>query len=297
MYEKMLYGRRILYFRHAPPLTGLDDTSSRDTQPPFDGAPGYMRSVYYYWWAFLRLSNRYKECCNNGGTGELANLYRYFGDVRSNDFMKWWRFGGHPRDSKLWMHSGRRIFSYGSRDPIREVNDPKLGDDPGTGRIVLSIPVSNDLARLTAEFQQLMRPLVEDRMRQLGEPKGTALFEVTSGNPSLKSLHKVLTAWQAKEANPNIKKYDLAKLLGITDKIEGVEGDADHNSIVYTTLKRLLDRANVLIRNVERGRFPDHTDYEKSGKSPELPRALRPKSVKERGPTEVVTDEEELSLF
>lgn len=40
MYEKMLYRRRILYFRYAPPVTALDDTSTRDTQPPFEGAPG-----------------------------------------------------------------------------------------------------------------------------------------------------------------------------------------------------------------------------------------------------------------
>lgn len=140
--------------------------------------------------------------------------------------------------------------------------------------VTLSVPVTTDLTRMTAEFQQLMRPLVEDRIRQYGEPRSRALFEVTSPNPSLKALHKVLIAWQTKEANPNLKRYDLAEKLGIAAKIEGERGDPDHESAVYTTLSRLLKKAEVLIRNVEHGRFPDHTDYEKSGKVRELPSSL-----------------------
>ena len=72
MYEKMLHGRRILYFRYAPPVTNLDDISARETRPNDENDPGYMWSVYYYWWAFLRLSKAYKECCENGGTGDGA---------------------------------------------------------------------------------------------------------------------------------------------------------------------------------------------------------------------------------
>jgi len=171
MYEKMLYGRRVLYFRYAPPVTNLDDTSARDTQPPYPDAPGYMWSVYYYWWAFLRLSERYKDCCESGGKGELADLYTYFGDVRGDDFMQWWTKGGHTRESKLRMHTGRRLFSQGVRYPIREINDPMLDKELGTDRIVLSIPVGTDLKRMTAEFQQLMRPIVNQRIEGRGEQK------------------------------------------------------------------------------------------------------------------------------
>ena len=126
MYEKMLYGRKILYFRHAPPFTNLDDTSARDTQPPFEGAPGYQCSVYYYWWAFLRESKAYKECCDRNGEGPLADLYAYFGDVRDADFMRWWRFGGHKRGVDKRAYSGRRLFSEGVRQPIKVLRTPDL---------------------------------------------------------------------------------------------------------------------------------------------------------------------------
>lgn len=270
MYEKMLFGRKILYFRHAPPFTKLDDVSGRDTRPPYEDAPGYQCSVYYYWWAFLRLSQPYRECCERKGEGELSRLYRFFGDVRDDDFMHWWRFGGHnPR-----RYSGRRLFSNGAREPIIAVGDPKAHEPEGE-RILLSIPVTDDLTRLTAEFKQLMKPIVESRMQQNGSQKHRAWFEVTSDSPNLKSLHKVLVALQAVEDNPHLKRYDLAELLGITEKITGERGDADHEAAVYSTLARLLKKGRLLIKNTEIGRFPDFTDYEGSGRTPELPDALR----------------------
>ena len=290
MYEKMLYGRRVLYFRYAPPVTDLDDTSARDTQPPYHDAPGYMWSVYYYWWAFLRLSERYKECCESGGKGEMAHLYNYFGDVRGDDFMRWWTKGGHTRESKLRIHTGRRLFSQGVRYPIREINDPMLDKELGTDRIVLSIPVGTDLKKMTAEFQQLMRPIVQDRTREFGEKSVEALFEITSKNPSLKSLHKSLTAWEAKQKHPDLKPYDLAKKIGITETITGDKDDLTHKMAVSVELKRRLDKAKLLIRNVERGRFPDFTDYETTGKLAEPPRALREKVTK---PTKLVFETED----
>ncbi|WJS99862.1 hypothetical protein [Novosphingobium humi] len=274
MYEKMLFGRKIMYFRHAPPFTNLDDVSARDTQPPFDNAPGYQCSVFYYWWAFLRESEPYRLCCENGGTGPLASLYAYFGDVRPDDFMQWWRFGGHKRDGQNKAYSGRSLFCEPVRPPIKALQAPIDTSALDDKCVLLSVPISNDLARMTAEFQQLMRPIVEERMREYGEPQDKALFVVTSPNPSLKSLHKILTAWQAKQRHTG-KQYDLAVSLGITDRIDGERGDPDHERSVYTTLKRLLTKAEVLIKNAERGRFPDHTDYDKKGQSPELPSAFK----------------------
>lgn len=297
MYEKMLYGRRLLYFRYAPPVTNLDDTSARDTQPPYPDAPGYMWSVYYYWWAFLRLSERYKDCCEMSGQGELADLYTFFGDVRGDDFMRWWIGGGHFRESKLRKISGRRLFSQGFGYPIREINDPMLDKEHETDRIVLSIPVGSDIKKMTAEFQQLMRPIVEEHIRVHGEKKSEALFEVTSKNPSLKSLHKSLTAWEAKQKFPNLKQYELAEKLGITAAFAGDEGDVNHKIAVSTELKRRLDKAKLLIRNVERGRFPDFTDYKTTGKLAELPRALREKVTKPKTLVFETEDFEEPTLI
>jgi hypothetical protein len=273
MYEKMLYGRRVLYFRHAPPFTDLDDVSGRDTRPPYEGAPGYQCSIYYYWWAFLKLSQPYRECCERNGKGELSRLYSFFGDVRDDDFMHWWRFGGHKPRS----YSGRRLFANGSREPIIAVGDPKARELEGE-HIVMRVPVTDDLTRLTAEFKQLMRPIVEGRIQERGLQKHEAMFEVTSDSPNLKSLHKLLVAQQKLQSLPELKRYDLAKELGIPPKIKGKRGDVEHDIAVYSELARLLRKGRALIRNTEIGRFPDFSKYTEN-KLPELPRALRAISI------------------
>ena len=211
--------------------------------------------------------------------------------------MRWWTKGGHNRESKLRIRTGRRLFSQGVRYPIREINDPMLDKELGTDRIVLSIPVGTDLKKMTAEFQQLMRPIVQDRTREFGEKSVEALFEITSKNPSLKSLHKSLTAWEAKQKHPDLKPYDLAKKIGITETITGDKDDLTHKMAVSVELKRRLDKAKLLIRNVERGRFPDFTDYETTGKLAELPRALREKVTKPKTLVFETEDFEEPTLI
>ena len=68
MYEKRLFNRRVLRFLYAPPFTKLDDVSEDDKpKAPYRDAPYYMRSVYYYWWAFLRENDEYIACCESGG--------------------------------------------------------------------------------------------------------------------------------------------------------------------------------------------------------------------------------------
>lgn len=49
-----------------------------------------QRSPYYWWWACLRRNTRYIECCESGGRGDLTHLYADFGDVRDDDFHRWW---------------------------------------------------------------------------------------------------------------------------------------------------------------------------------------------------------------
>ena len=114
-----------------------------------------------------------------------------------------------------------------------------------------------------------------------------------------KALHKVLLAWQAKVANPDLKRYALAEKLEITASIDGERGDPAHEAAVYSALSRLLKKGEVLIKNVERGRFPDHTDYDKIGKSWDLPRALQryARQASKPKPDQHVVEEDEPLLI
>ena len=81
---------------------------------------GYQkRSPYYWWWQFLRRNQEYLECCERGGKGKHAQLYKDFGDVRDDDFHKWW-----TKDER-----GPNLFAEASR-PIPQIQG-QLPPTPG----------------------------------------------------------------------------------------------------------------------------------------------------------------------
>jgi hypothetical protein len=268
MYEKVLEERKIMFFRHCPPIANLDDVSFDRPQAPFRSAAGYQCSVFYYWWAFLRENAAYRACCDELGQGPLQDLYSFFGDVRGDDFVEWWSFGANGRGGD--SYAGRDLFCESVLDPIT-IGPVREGD---ASHVQLSVPVIPDLKRLTAEFQRVMRLVVEERAQPDPSQDDGPLFAVAGRNPSLNSLHKMLSAFRARAANPGLSNYDLAEELGITENVKGTRGSYQHDNVVYTTIGRLLKKADVLVQNVQYGRFPDHTDYAAIGKVPELPRGL-----------------------
>ena len=233
MYEKQLFGRKVLFFKYAPPITDLDDVSDEDRpNPPYRNAPPYMRSVYYYWWAFLRENTDYIECCEAGGAGPMSALYKDFGDVRSTNFMAWWRRGG------------RNLFCEPIEDQIVTYLSPPTEHD-NDHRVLLSIPVTGDIERTFAELRQLLKPIYrEARTRSSGNSR--ALYQVHS-KPVVSSLHQHLMIWQAIQQNPDASHSKIAEMESVAAVINS-EG---------ASMGRFIRQAKALVHNVGKGRFPD----------------------------------------
>lgn len=244
MYEKQLLNRKVRYFRYAPPMTRLDDTTDDDRpKPPFSGAPLYMCSVYYYWWAFLRLNADYMQTCEAGGTGQCAELYTDFGDVRPDNFLQW------------WIHTGRDLFAEPADDVITVVTDAdQLNSDKN--RVVLSIPVTGDMDRTLAELRKLLQPIYQNHRTNLTR-KSQAKREPHT-KPVLSSLHNQLTLWQAYLANPKATNPELAQIAksGALTEERNKEDKYDHAT--GSSVSRTLALAEKIIANVGLGRFPDN---------------------------------------
>ena len=75
-----------LSFMTAPPnLDNLTRTRFREPRNlPYKDAPGFMASLYYWWWAFLQRNTAYKRTCRQNGNGRLGWLYKDFGNVFGN---------------------------------------------------------------------------------------------------------------------------------------------------------------------------------------------------------------------
>ena len=261
MYEKMLFGRKVLYFRYAPPLTKLDASDGDRPNPPFRGAPLYQCSVFYYWWAFLRENTAYLARCENCGIDaasdpqnqfggstpdasldSMAAVCRDFGDVRGDDFMQWWASGG------------RLLFCEPPQEQIETFLSPPDEHD-NDSRVLLSIPITADMDRTFAELRQLLRPVIET-VRQNEHIAERARYPVHS-KPVLTSLHQHLTVWQLKKAHPDWTNYQVAVEAGIDEDASDRQGSYDDRASASSIVGRFHRKAKALIENVAEGRFPD----------------------------------------
>ena len=65
-----------LSFMTAPPnIEYLNRTRFREPRNlPYKDAPGFMASLYYWWWAFLQRNTAYKRTCRQSGHGRLRSV-------------------------------------------------------------------------------------------------------------------------------------------------------------------------------------------------------------------------------
>jgi hypothetical protein len=236
--RKRLFNNQVLYFQHAPPFTNLDAVSdSKRLKPPFTGAPAYMCSMYYYWWAFLRENDDYRACCEGGGVGPMAKLFADFGDVRDENFMEW------------WIERGRMLFC----EPLEErvifyPSAPLDHDDEG--RVLVSIPLSGDLDRVLGEIRA---KLGERRDPQAGASRARYAI-LTSAR--LQSLDRQLKIYQLRDRYQSMTKIQIAYEVGILSESAVT---FDPNSVTAQVSGYYAD-ARKLVKNIGKGRFPDYSD-------------------------------------
>lgn len=262
MYAKRLMRDRALFFRYAPPMTRLDVNRERRPNPPHRDAELHERSVYYFWWGFLRENASYMACCESGDTGPMAKLYADFGDVRGTDsrevFMRWWK-------------GARDLFCEPSEQKIEFFDEPPSEHD-SRNRILLSLPITGDMDQTFTELRQLLQPIyVKARMRIRDAARANnvsaqrddddislAKYPVVS-KPVLASLYGYLRVWQAKKANPDAQAMKIAEISGILQGIAGHEDDPEFRERVRQRVRDYEKKAATLIANVGLGRFPDFT--------------------------------------
>jgi hypothetical protein len=224
-----------------------------------------QRSPYYWWWAYLRRSAAYLACCERGGASELAALYADFGDVREDNFHKWWVEGGR----------GVRLFA---EQPLA-VNFSELATpadwQPHWDReqvMVLAVPLNVSKRRLKGVFAKLLdarhkgnksgrpsmarlkdtstaRYKVERNYTISGLTTTLAVYDLWAANQA-KPKEDRLTLWQiGKELNLNRQAVKDAESKTAADRLIG-------RNVLGATVGRYVKQAKSMIANAEQGRFP-----------------------------------------
>ena len=233
------------------------------------GGVWWKWSPYHAWFECLRHSERYRECCENGGTGPLSALYADFGDVRI-DFKEWWQQRIDPNDRRT---RGEALFA-----------EPEESHSPSP-KNVRSISLAEiDQYRSSIESQKTLLVCVpsgvtkEDAVRafreQFGKWKGTAgrgayrknkqsraeqsqaKYRPQSGGViHVGAILNDLHVFNLMRAEVGSKKWlEVFKKLRLND----IDNRWPEGNIETTRLKiiRCQRNAEALVKGVEEGRFP-----------------------------------------
>lgn len=237
------------YFKYTRPKFDCEQGIMSVAARPETTPPHWQRSVYYYYWAYLRRSTPYRVTCQNEGSGTCAQLYRSFGNIFTCDFKTWWLIHWH-------------LFA----EPSAVVLVPPAAQAPETeGYVTLHV-------NRFAEADQIQQAI---KMAHLDYTKGQrsasqASFPIHQ-RPVLNTLFQHLYIYDFKLMNPAMHDEDIADIAGImvSDRQEGLS--LTHmERLGYSTvsLKSQMRRAKRkavqhhlrmatrLIANAERGKFP-----------------------------------------
>ncbi len=234
---------------------------------------GYARnSVRRWWWEYLRLSKDYWLICqtssslNNPRTTDegMRWLYRKFGDIYSVDFDTWYE------------RTGSRIFREQVELPkVIEVADnlSNLAEERD-GKLLLEVPLSLSQATINRQINRILKQHTNERTNNKLEtsqsqfPINPVLYRI----PALQKMHEVWCLHRELISKPvalgeAVDKYSakgdlfrIGKVLRLSPANENPAEDPfiHHKrlNIMRATVSRYLGKANMLIGNVELGKFP-----------------------------------------
>jgi hypothetical protein len=209
----------------------------------------FKNSVYYLWWEFLRRSDAYKKCCTSGGEGKLKNIYQDFDDVFATDFKTWWQT--NERGAFLFAEQLPPKFQ-----PIKVIpNEVTMSQV-----IVLQVPMALPKRFLAAEFQKLLNLHHSGKRGRRNNVNSTARYPV-SGHIDTVALQKCLSVYDMKVANPKMPLWQITQeCKAIKRDAFIVDGDTqgiitNKKLILANTASRLVNKAKLIIRNTELGKF------------------------------------------
>ena len=238
-----------LSFMTAPPnIEDLNRTRFREPRNlPYKDAPGFMASLYYWWWAFLQRNTAYKRTCRQRGHGRLGWLYKDFGNVFANDFMSWWR------SHQLLFAERNETINKESAIGVSYWLDPR-----------------KPLNQIHEEIKALHLRAHSLLTHNSSTAASSARYPIYK-NVSSHTLHKTLTLWDLHLYYPDMSKYDLGVKAGLKPNLmpETKYGERRtkqamqvkaHNHRARTSIanqtSRYLRTARQYIENVGKGEFP-----------------------------------------
>jgi hypothetical protein len=162
-------------------------------------------SVYYWWWAYLRQNERYLECCESGGKGELAGLFAKFGDVRGNDFRSWWK---EPVEG---IERGAYLFAEPATNSIRALEEGEKAP-PRAEALTLTLPLNLPKKLLEQRFSEFLNTHHKGKRGVQLAKSSNAICKV-KGQPNVPALALGLKIYEMRKSTPDMPLWEIGNEL------------------------------------------------------------------------------------
>ena len=217
------------------------------------------QSPYYWWWAYLRHSEAYLKCCEKGGKGPLAKIYADFGDVRDDNFKKWWT--ANDQGAKLFGEQRQQV-KFG---PMSGPTDwhPDWTSDVA---LVIAIPLSMNKRGIQSGIAKLLDERIKSRRgrKALKDAESSARYPLAR-NYSSRNLGKafeVYDLWIRGKNNPaeKLKLWEIGVAANMNTLKKATCKDPHERMEIRNRLNAAVNRyvkeAQKHIAGVEKGIFP-----------------------------------------
>jgi hypothetical protein len=227
---------------------------------------GYQeRSPYYWWWQYLRRNANYLACCERGGKGKLAKLYADFGDVREDNFHKWWTEG--QRGADLFAEQPLTV-KFGELTQADEWQPHWVSEKV----MVVAVPLTMSKRAIKGAFAKLLDK--RHKGNKSGRPSLAKLKNVSTArytlehNYTINGLMNALAVYelwvenQSKSKTEQLKLWEIGKALKINKAAikDAVCADTEDRlvgrNILAATVSRYVKQAKSMIENTSEGKFP-----------------------------------------
>jgi len=227
---------------------------------------GYQqRSPYYWYWQYLRRNADYIACCERGGKGKLAKLYSDFGDVREDNFHKWWT--ENQRGAMLFAEQPLSV-QFGELGAASEWQ-PHWDSETV---MVVAVPLTMSKRSLKGAFAKLLDS--RHAGNKSGRPSLATLKEASTAkyklerNYTISNLQTTLVVYdlwvenQDKPASEKLTLWQIGKALNI-NRAAIKDAESEHTAdrlvgrnVLGATVSRYVKQAKAMIENAALGRFP-----------------------------------------
>lgn len=218
------------------------------------------QSAYYYWWLYVQHGLKYPaQDRDPQSDADVAHTLDAFGDLNL-PFDAWWR------------QSGRRIFSERGNLPLITIEamdenfdfrDPKQFPKHITVKIPLTIPVVG----IQHQLNKILEICHPGNALKVHESSTAEVKIYPQRDAQIEKLAKYLTVWDSIEKekqdirDPSQRRdyWEVGRDLGFAKGLD-LDGDDTDSSInrtnLQTDIRRIYEKANKLIANAMRGKFP-----------------------------------------